>query len=231
MSSNILIIDDAESVRSRIIGALKKVGLFEHYREARDGINGFKSLIASKPDVVICDLEMPRMDGFKFLQMVNSRRELKDIPIIMSTGRESREMKIKGSEYGACDYLPKPLDIGELVARVKEQLKIKELQGELKRSNELFRELSDTDPGTRLYNRRNLTKILDSELTRTKRNNGDLPFIIHDIDNFKKVNDTYGHQNGDKVFTAIADAKRAKRSYDLASRYRGEEFGTVSIYV
>jgi DNA-binding NarL/FixJ family response regulator len=79
MSSNILIIDDAESVRSRIIGALKKVGLFEHYREARNGIDGCKSLIASKHDVAICDLEMPHMDGFKFLQMVNPQRELKDI--------------------------------------------------------------------------------------------------------------------------------------------------------
>jgi two-component system, cell cycle response regulator len=79
MSNNILMIDDAGSVRSRIIGTLKKVDLFEHYREARNVIDGSKSLIASKHDVVICDLEMPRMDGFKFLLMVNSRWGLKDI--------------------------------------------------------------------------------------------------------------------------------------------------------
>jgi two-component system cell cycle response regulator len=149
----------------------------------------------------------------------------------MLTVREDRALMIKGAEYGACDHMPKPFDIGELVARVKMQLKIKALQDELKRSNELFREFSDTDPLTHLYNRRNLTKILKSELPRTKRNNEDLPFIIHDIDNFKKVNDIYGHQNGDKVLTNVADAIRAKRSYDLASRYGGEEFGTVSIYV
>jgi two-component system, cell cycle response regulator len=149
----------------------------------------------------------------------------------MLTVREDRALKIKGSEYGACDHLPKPFDIGEPVARVKTQQKIKALHDELKRSNELFREFYDPDPLTHLHNRRNLTKILRSELPRTKRNNEDLPFIINDIDNFKKVNDTYGHQNGDKVFTTIADAIRAKRSYDLASRYGGEEFGTVSIYV
>ena len=126
-------------------------------------------MIAAKPDLIICDLEMPRMDGFKFLQLVNSREDLKDIPIIMLTGREDRDLKIKGLEQGACDYVTKPFDAGELVARVKVQLKIKALQDELKRSNELLRELSNTDPLTHLYNRRYLTKILNSELNRAKR--------------------------------------------------------------
>src|SRR5208282_1584297 len=148
MSGNILIIDDSDSVRYQIIGTLKKVALFELYSEARDGIDGFKSLIAAKPDLIICDLEMPRMDGFKFLQLVNSREDLKDIPIIMLTGREDRDLKIKGLEQGACDYVTKPFDAGELVARVKVQLKIKALQDELKKSNELLKELSNTDPLT-----------------------------------------------------------------------------------
>jgi diguanylate cyclase (GGDEF)-like protein len=228
MSSSILIIDDADGIRSRIIGALKEADLFEYYREARDGLEGFKSVIASKPDVVICDLEMPRMDGFKFLQVMNAQKELQDIPIIMLTGRESLDLKIKGLEQGACDYLTKPFDIAELVARVKVQLKVKALQDELKKSNELLTELSDTDPLTHLYNRRYLTKILNIELTRTIRNGEDLSFIILDIDHFKKVNDAYGHQNGDKVLTAVADALRAGcRSYDMAARYGGEEFVLV----
>ena len=67
MTSSVLIIDNTDSVRSHIIGTLKKVDLFEQYRGARDGIDGFKSLIASKPDVVICDLEMPRTNGYKFV--------------------------------------------------------------------------------------------------------------------------------------------------------------------
>jgi diguanylate cyclase (GGDEF)-like protein len=228
MSSSILIIDDADSVRSHIIGALKKADLFEQYREARDGIDGFKSLIAAKPDVVICDLEMPRMDGFKFLQMVNTREDLKDIPIIMLTGSEDRDLKIKGLELGACDYVTKPFDVGELVARVKVQLKIKALQDELKRSNELLRELSDTDPLTHLHNRRFLTKILNSELARENRNKEELSFIILDIDNFKDVNDKYGHQNGDTVLTAVADVVRSgRRCNDIAGRYGGEEFVLV----
>lgn len=228
MSSSVLIIDDADSVRYLIISTLKKVALFDHYREARDGIDGFKALLAAKTDLIICDLEMPRMDGFKFMQMVNSREDLRDIPIIMLTGREDRDLKIKGLEQGACDYVTKPFDAGELVARVKVQLKIKALQDELKRSNELLKELSNTDPLTRLYNRRYLTKNLNSELVRAKRYNESLSFIILDIDHFKKVNDAYGHQNGDTVLSAVADViQTGRRCYDIAARYGGEEFVLV----
>jgi two-component system cell cycle response regulator len=222
MSSSVLIIDDADSVRYHIISTLKKVALFEHYREARDGIDGFKSLLAAKTDLIICDLEMPRMDGFKFMQMVNSREDLRDIPIIMLTGREDRDLKIKGLEQGACDYVTKPFDAGELVARVKVQLKIKALQ------DELLKELSNTDPLTHLYNRRYLTKVLSSELIRAKRYNESLSFIILDIDHFKKVNDAYGHQNGDTVLSAVAEVVQAgRRCYDIAARYGGEEFVLV----
>jgi len=228
MPNSVLVIDDSDSVRYHIISTLKNVSLFDQYREARDGIDGFKSVLSAKPDLIICDLEMPRMDGFKFLQLVNSRDDLRGIPIIMLTGREDRDLKIKGLEQGACDYVTKPFDAGELVARVNVQLKIKALQDELKISNELLKELSNTDPLTRLYNRRYLTHALNSELVRARRYNESLSFIIMDIDHFKKVNDVYGHQNGDTVLSAIAGVVQAgRRCYDIAARYGGEEFVLV----
>jgi diguanylate cyclase (GGDEF)-like protein len=228
MSSSVLIIDDSDTVRDLIIRTLREACLFDQYRQARDGIEGIKSLIAAKADVIICDLEMPRMDGFKFLSLVNSRQDLRDIPIIMLTGREDRELKIKGLEQGACDYVTKPFDAGELVARVKVQLKIKALQDELKKSNELLKELSNTDPLTNLYNRRYLTKALNSELLRAERTGDCLSLVILDIDHFKKINDTYGHQNGDKVLSAIAKVTQENlRCYDIAARYGGEEFVLV----
>ena len=228
MTSSVLIIDDADSVRSHIIGILRKANLFEHYREARDGLDGFKSLIASKPDVVICDLEMPRMDGFKFLQMVNSREDLNDVSIIMLTGREDRDLKIRGLEQGACDYLTKPFDMAELIARVKVQLKIKALQDKLKKSNERLMNLSNTDPLTRLFNRRYLTEILNCELAKSRRYGEKLSFIILDIDNFKDVNDTFGHQNGDEVLSTVADViQSGRRCFDIVARYGGEEFALV----
>jgi len=228
MSSSVLIVDDSENVRDLIIRTLREAALFDHYYQASDGIEGIKSLISTKVDLIICDLEMPRMDGFKFMSMVNSRHDLRDIPIIMLTGREDRDLKIKGLEQGACDYVTKPFDAGELVARVKVQLKIKALQDELKKSNERLKELSNTDPLTNLFNRRYLTKALNSELLRAERTGDCLSLIILDIDHFKKVNDTYGHQNGDLVLSVIAaEAQTHLRCYDIAARYGGEEFVLV----
>ena len=228
MSNSVLVIDDSDKIREQIFRTLREAALFDDYRDARDGIDGFKSLISAKADLIICDLEMPRMDGFKFMSMVNSRQDLRDIPIIMLTGRGDRELKIKGLEQGACDYVTKPFDADELVARVKVQLKIKTLQDELKRSNELLKQLSTIDPLTKLRNRRYLTEVLDREIQRAERNNECLSFVILDIDNFKKVNDSYGHQNGDIVLMAVAEITQSGlRRYDTAARYGGEEFVLV----
>jgi two-component system, cell cycle response regulator len=228
MPTSILIIDDSDNIRNSIVNALREVALFEQYREAKNGIDGLKSLLDNRADLIICDLEMPRMDGFKFLAMLNSREELKDIPVIMLTGKEDRQSKIKGLEQGAVDYVTKPFDTGELVARVKVQLKIKALQDELRKSNEMLLELSNTDHLTRLYNRRHLMETLEREFKRALREGGFFSLIMLDIDNFKKVNDTYGHQEGDTVLVAVANAiRRALRPYDYAARYGGEEFALL----
>ncbi|HEY6837608.1 MAG TPA: diguanylate cyclase, partial [Geobacteraceae bacterium] len=203
-------------------------GLFSSLHEAGDGLQGFKALLANPVDLIICDLEMPTMDGFKFLALVQTREELRDIPVIMLTGRGDRELKIKGLEQGASDYVTKPFDTGELVARVKVQLKIKSLQDELKQSNQLLREMSITDHLTRLYNRRHLMEVLDREAQRARRKMSPLAIIIMDIDHFKMVNDVYGHQNGDEVLTAVAGLIRNElRDYDIPARYGGEEFIVV----
>ncbi|GFO59414.1 diguanylate cyclase response regulator [Geomonas silvestris] len=228
MSTTVLVIDDSATIREQVIRTLKEVGLFENYLEARDGLEGFKTLIDSKADLVICDVDMPRMDGFKFLQLVESRPELLGVPIIMLTGMMDFDSKIRGLEQGASDYLTKPFDVGELVARVKVQLKIKSLQDELKKANELLKRLTNIDHLTNLFNRRYLAEILDGEFFRARRNKEELSLIIFDIDYFKKVNDTFGHQNGDIVLSAVAQlAQRQLRAYDSAARYGGEEFVLV----
>jgi two-component system, cell cycle response regulator len=225
MQTSILIVDDSDTVREQIIQTLTKVTVFDRFYEARDGIDAFKQLLATRIDLILCDLEMPRMDGFKFLAMINTREELRNIPVIMLTGREDRELKIKGLEQGACDYVTKPFDPGELIARVKVQLKIKMLQDQLKQSNEMLTQLSNTDPLTQLFNRRYMIDMLERELQRTIRKGSPLSLVMMDIDHFKLVNDHFGHQNGDVVLVAVADLSRKDlRSYDFAARYGGEEF-------
>lgn len=221
----VLVVDDSAAIREQVVRTLREVGLFDQYYEAKDGLEGFKTLIESKADLVICDVDMPRMDGFKFLQLVESRPELLGVPIIMLTGMMDFNSKIRGLEQGASDYLTKPFDSGELVARVKVQLKIKSLQDELKRANELLKRLTNIDHLTNLFNRRYLAEILEGEFFRARRNKDCLSLVMVDIDYFKNVNDTYGHQNGDVVLAAVANlAQRQLRAYDSAARYGGEEF-------
>ena len=228
METSILIIDDSKSARQQIINILKKTTLFKFFYEAGDGIEGFKMLLSRPTDVIICDLEMPAMDGFKFLSLMNTREETRDIPVILVTGREDQEAKIQGLEHGASDYVTKPFDPGELVARVKVQLKIKSLQDSLKKNNELLLNLSNTDPLTQLFNRRYLTEALEKELMRSARTNSPLALVMLDIDHFKQVNDSYGHQKGDRVLITLADLlRRHLRQYDVAARFGGEEFALI----
>jgi diguanylate cyclase (GGDEF)-like protein len=228
MSDSVLIIDDSDAVRERIIRTLESFDLFTRFYEAEDGLEGFKKLLSSPVDIILCDLEMPRIDGFKFLSMLKSRPDLQDVPVIMLTGMNERELKIKGLEQGASDYITKPFDPEELVARVKVHLKIKHLQDDLKRSNELLLELSNTDHLTGLFNRRYLMESLEKELQRCIRKGGCLSLVILDIDHFKGVNDTYGHLQGDVVLQKVAlSMQKELRSYDIAARYGGEEFVAV----
>jgi two-component system cell cycle response regulator len=228
MSNSVLIIDDSDAVRERIIKILETFGLFSRYYEAEDGLEGFKKLLSSPVDIILCDLEMPRIDGFKFLGMMKARPDLQDTPVIMLTGREDRELKIKGLEQGASDYVTKPFDAEELVARVKVHLKIKNLQDDLKRTNELLLELSNTDHLTGLFNRRYLMDSLAKEVQRSVRKGGNLSLIILDIDHFKQVNDQFGHLQGDIVLQKVAQQlQKELRNYDIAARYGGEEFVAV----
>ena len=228
MSVSVLIIDDSITVREQIIRTLESFNLFTRYYEAEDGLEGFKKLLTAPVDIILCDLEMPRIDGFKFLSMLKARPDLQDVPVVILTGMNDRERKIKGLEQGASDYITKPFDPEELVARVKVHLKIKKLQDELKRSNELLLELSNTDHLTGLFNRRYMMEALDKEVQRSARRGGTLSLIMLDIDHFKQVNDNFGHLQGDVVLQKVALLlQKELRNYDCAARFGGEEFVAI----
>jgi diguanylate cyclase (GGDEF)-like protein len=228
MSYSILVIDDTNPIRKQILHTLRGAELFDNYFEAANGIEGFKILLSEKIDLILCDVEMPGMDGFKFLNMVTSRKELRDIPVLLLTSHNELETKIRGLEQGASDYLTKPFSPEELLARVKIHLKIKMLQDHLKESNLRLLQISLTDPLTELNNRRHLMDTLEKEFERCQRSNHPCAFLMIDLDHFKRVNDTYGHQQGDEVLQATArEIKRQLRQYDTAARFGGEEFALL----
>ncbi len=228
MDTSILVIDDSAVARRLIIDTLRQTALFTRYHEAASGIEGLELLRRQPVDVVLCDLEMPGIDGFRFLEMVGTLEELREIPVILLTGEEAQDRKIQGLERGASDYITKPFDPGELVARVKVQLKIKSLQDSLRESNRQLERLSMTDHLTGLANRRHFMETLEREFIRSRRTTLPLSLVMLDIDHFKKINDTYGHQRGDEVLVSVAELlQQSLRPYDTAARYGGEEFALV----
>ncbi len=227
-SQTVLIIDDSEAIRTHLQRVLSERGVFDRFLLAANGIEGFKLLMGNSVQLVLCDLVMPQMDGFKFLSLKQSRQELHELPVIMLTGQEDVKAKLKGFEAGAADYLVKPFDDAELVARVRVHLKLKNLQDELREKNVRLEELSRTDALTGLSNLRHLFEAMAIELHRAQRHNTTLAFMMIDVDKFKELNDTFGHQAGDAGLQAVASILRARvREYDTAARYGGDEFALL----
>ncbi len=221
MALSVLIIDDSKAIRDTVKEHLQKVPLFENYYEAGNGLEGFKIMLKNNIDIVICDVVMPNINGFQFLALKGSKPEFEDIPVIMLTAEERVDQKVRGLEQGASDYVTKPFDPAELIARVKVQLKIKSLQDSL-------RELSITDGLTKTYNRRYLIELMKKEFYRAKRNKSNLSFILLDIDHFKRINDTYGHQQGDSILVdMVSILEKGIRRHEHVARYGGEEFALL----
>lgn len=228
MPGRVLVVEDSQVFRDEIVSTLQDEGLFDIYLTAADGLEGLKLMTEERADFVISDLQMPRLNGLRFLQMMKSLPELSQIPFILLTASEDRDAKIQALEQGASDYVSIPFDPAELVARVRIHVRMKRLQDELRAMNEHLKHLSTIDSLTTLFNRRFLTEILETELLRAKRLRSTLALLIVDIDHFKSINDRFGHQTGDKVLVKVAETLRlGLRTYDIASRYGGEEFVLV----
>lgn len=178
----------------------------------------------NKPDLVLLDVMMPTIDGFKLARIIKSDSPA-FVPIILLTALEDLESKRRGMAAGADDFLIKPVTPLELRIRLSSMLRIKELTDQLQQANTKLAQLAVTDPLTGLHNRRALYAQLEREFERSKRYKRPLSLLMMDIDHFKSINDSYGHQAGDRVLRLVADVLRATvRSADVAGRFGGEEF-------
>jgi two-component system cell cycle response regulator len=228
----ILVVDD-DPATIRFV----REGLGEHYEflEAGDGEAALALVRDYLPDLVISDVEMPGMGGFELCRILKSGDRFAFIPVILMTARPEQNPKLEGLELGADDYLVKPLNLLELGARVRSMLRLKSLRDELMATNQRLQEinqklheLSMYDTLTGIFNRLYFTKRFDYEFQRASRYGIPLTCMMIDIDHFKRVNDTYGHQFGDQVLRGVAGIlEAALRKVDLIARYGGEEMVVI----
>ena len=186
---------------------------------ATSGATGLALAIESPPDLILLDVMMPDMDGYETCHRLQADQATRDIPIIFITAQNSPDDETRGLEAGALDFISKPVNPAVLRARVRTHLTMKRMADQL-------RSMALIDDLTGIANRRCLDETLENEWRACQRASTPLAIAMIDIDHFKRLNDSYGHQSGDACLVAVASALKAclGRAHDLVARYGGEEF-------
>lgn len=215
----IITADDNENVRQNLKKVLKDSFKDLKLLEAKNGLELLALAEKENPDLIITDIQMPQMTGYEALRILQAQERTRNIPVIFLTGTfQEDEDIVKGLDLGAVEYVTKPINKTVFVARVKVMLRLKAQQ-------ERILQLSNQDPLTECYNRRFLYQRLKEEYNRCQRQRNPISGIMIDLDHFKKINDTYGHETGDLVLLKLVNSlKISMRNYDILARYGGEEF-------
>jgi two-component system cell cycle response regulator len=224
-SGRILIIEDRPESVAWFSGALQpthEIASVDTFEETLVRVRG------GDYDLIIVSLGMRGFDGLRLCSQLRSIPEARNVPILVVVSDGDRRKLTQALEMGVNDYLTRPVDRNELVARVRTQLRKKRYADRLRRNVQLSLEMAITDQLTGLHNRRYMTSHLDNLMAQAARAGKPLAFVIMDIDYFKSVNDSYGHDIGDEVLREFAKRIGANiRGIDLACRYGGEEFVVV----
>ncbi len=229
----ILILDTDKLLIYELAGRLGNVGF--DVLAANDAETALKLIEIVIPSVILLDLSMKTPDGKEFLVLLKSKNTLTDVPIIILSQDTDTSSQVYGFLQGANDYIGKPFQFQEVLARINNQIKIHNVQKNLEKKNRelvnrniILEQMAVTDSLTELYNKGYILKRLDSELTRTVRYNESISVIMIDIDYFKKINDSFGHIAGDNILKKLAEKlTESVRDVDIVARYGGEEFLVV----
>jgi diguanylate cyclase (GGDEF)-like protein len=198
-------------------------------------MQGMKLIKLERPDLILLDLVLPDISGREVCRWAKLNVETQSIPIIILTARTDVKERVAGLEDGANDYVTKPCDDSELKARIDAVLREKTLRDQLEKKNTEYEELmrkfermAITDPVTGLFNRRRFEEMLAQEFERYRRYGTPFTCLMIDVDHFKRINDTYGHDVGDLVLKETAQTIQAQiRGVDMVSRYGGDEFAVL----
>jgi two-component system cell cycle response regulator len=221
-TGTILAVDDRESSTRRIRAALQNPLAVEVTADPAYAM----ALAQSRDfDLLLVSLTLNSGDGLRLCTQIKAIDGLRQIPVVLITDADETPQLTRALDLGVNDYIIRPIDENELRARVRTQLRRRRYQEQLRNVVSSAMELAITDPLTGLYNRRYLDAHLRSTVARAKATGKPVCVLVFDIDHFKTVNDTYGHDAGDDVLREFSDRlRRGVRGIDLVSRYGGEEF-------
>jgi two-component system, cell cycle response regulator len=224
----ILVAEDDRTSRDILTAVLHKWG---HEPVAVDNGKDAWHIMKHKdaPELAVLDWEMPGLDGLEVCRKIRSKMTANPPYLIILTARGETGDIVKGLDAGANDYISKPYHNDELQARLRVGQRMMELQSELLAAKDALAHEAMYDALTGALNRRAILSGLEKEIKRAGRRNTTLSIGLCDIDHFKQVNDTFGHQTGDDVLQGlVATLQRNLREYDFVGRYGGEEFLVVA---
>ena len=222
----LLVVDDSDTMRGLLELQLTQRGY--EVVTAADGERALELVAERRPDAILLDHELPGLSGLEVLERLRADDRLAAVPVIMLTSERKRELLLTSLRAGAHDHLRKPFDPAELEARVAAALRVKKLNDALVDANRRLAEQALTDHLTGLANRRHGAHELDRAVALCVRHGQALALARIDVDHFKAVNDTHGHQGGDEVLAEVARRLAgAVRGGDELARWGGDEFVVI----
>lgn len=224
-NGQILLLDDRTLSRRRIVETLSQK---HSVTTAEDGDDIMRLASTSDFDIIIVSLSLEDADGLRLCSQLRSHDATRSVPVIVLVEEGNVERLVRALDMGVNDYVVRPIERHELMARVRTQLRHKRYQEKLRISLHASLEMAVTDPLTGLHNRRYMTNHLTTQVDTCGANDKHVCLLVLDIDFFKLVNDTYGHPAGDEVLKEFAKRLKANvRGIDLPCRFGGEEFVVV----
>jgi len=219
----VLVADDDRITRQMVTKVLVDHGL--RVEAVEDGQQAVDRIKKGGIDLAILDIVMPRLSGLECCRLIKGLTEDRFLPVVLLTSRSDTESRIEGLRIGADDYLPKPFNEREFLARVDNLLRLKRAHDELLASKARLEQMAIQDELTGIYNYRYLQTRLGEEFKRAQRYRYPLACAMIDVDRFKSINDEFGHDAGDEVLREVAQRiAGAVREVDVVARYGGEEF-------